>query len=342
MGSPPLALEYVEWLVREHYGIDARAERLTGDRDENLRMHVGDGAGYVFKVLPAGESAATAGLLPSVLLHLERVAPQLPVPRVVRIRDGRTQVMFSDPTGKVRCASLCTYLPGKLLMSTTRSPAQRRACGELLARLARALRTFEPMAGWREIAWDVAQLPKVARLISSIPDLPSAPFLQEFVTRFTAQIAPRLTRVRHQFVHNDFNARNIIVDSDDESRVVGIIDFGDAVHTALVADVAVGVTGQLATPETADEAVREFVEAYCEIEPLRDEELAILNWLIAGRIVLNTVLTARHRAQHPSGGHFDGFDATFFGWRIEFAKRLVSPSFSSMEMGYVRSCLIHK
>jgi Ser/Thr protein kinase RdoA (MazF antagonist) len=185
-------------------------------------------------------------------------------------------------------------------------------------------------------------VPKIASLIPKLPELPSVGFLQEFVAQFTAEIAPRLAGLRHQFVHNDFNARNIIVDAQDESRVVGIIDFGDAVHTALVADVAVGVTGQLATPETADEAAREFVAAYCEVEPLLAEELAILNWLIAGRIVLNVVLTAWHRIQNPAGGHFDGFDASFFEWRVEFAKRLVSPRYSSQESGYVRSCLVHR
>jgi Ser/Thr protein kinase RdoA (MazF antagonist) len=336
----PLELDFVESLVRQQFGIRARAERLTGERDENFRIQVDDGPGYILKVAPAGESATTADLLPAVLTHLERVAGELPVPRVIRTRDNRTQLRFNETSGAARTATLCTFLPGKLLISSARCRAQRQRCGELLARVARALRTFEHAASRREVAWDIAQVPKLASLIPRVHDLPSLPFLREYVARFTVEIAPRLAQVRHQFVHNDFNARNIIVDPDDEARVAGIIDFGDAVHTALVADVAVGATGQLATPETAHEAIREFAAAYCAVEPLRAEELALLGPLIAGRIVQNVVLTAWHRAQQPSGGHFDGFDSSFFEWRIELAKRLVSPS--SMERGYVRSCLIHR
>ncbi len=357
---PPLELELVESLLREQFGIAARAERLTGDRDENFRIHVAEGPGYVFKVLPVAESAVIGDLLPAVLTHLERFAAELPVPRLVRSRGGRTQVRFTDASGTIRIGSLCTFLPGKMLMSATRSSVQRRACGKLLARLAGALRTFEHAACRREVAWDVARVPALASLIPQVPDLPNTAFLKDFVERFSVEITPRLTRLRHQFVHNDFNARNILVDPNDESRVVGIIDFGDAVYTAQAADVAVGVTGQLDTPETADDALREFVAAYCEVKPLRPEELRLLNWLVAGRIVLSLVRIAclrlqqpegsegnpekrqRRDAGQPAGGHFEAFDATFFGWRIEFAKRLVSQSHAPSENTYVSSSFIHK
>ena len=338
-----LGLDFVEALVRERFGIPTRAARLSGDRDENFRLEVGRSSGYVLKVLPSAEAGVAADLLPAVLTHLERVAADLPVPRIVRTREGQTQVTFNDAGGALRTATLCTYLPGKLLMSTTRSRGQRRACGELLARLGGALRTFDHVAARREVAWDIAQVPKPAQVIPRTPGLPNRDFLQSFVNRFTVEIAPRLARLRHQFVHNDFNARNILVDPNDESRVVGIIDFGDAVHTALVADVAVGVTGQLATPESAQDAIREFVEAYCEVEPLRREERALLNELIAGRTVLNAVLTAWRRAgESSSGGHFQAFDAAYFGWRIELARRLVSQSNSPVESAYAKSCFIHK
>ncbi len=333
----PLELALVESLLREQFGIVAQAERLTGDRDENFRVHVAEGNGYVFKAMPVAESEATGDLLPAVLTHLEHVADDLPVPRLVRNLHGDTLIRFTDASGAARIASLCTFLPGKLLLSATRSSVQRRACGKLLARLAGALRTFEHVARCRAVAWDVARVPELANILPEIPDLASSPFLKDFLARFSADIRPRMAKLRHQFVHNDFNARNILVDPDDEDRVVGIIDFGDAVYTAQVADVAVGVTGQLDTPETADDALREFVAAYCEVEPLRPEELQLLSWLVAGRIVLNFVRTAWLRQRQPPGGHFEAFDASFFGWRIEFAKRLLSQTNVPTESPYVSS-----
>src|SRR5581483_3778496 len=187
MTSPPLELGLVESLLREQFGIAAQAERLTGDRDENFRAHVAQEPGYVFKVLPVGESAVTGDLLPAVLTHVERVAGDIPVPRLVRSRDGHSQIRFTDSAGKTRIASLCTYLPGKLLLSAKRSSRQRRACGQLLARLAGALRTFEHAACRREVAWDVARVPALASMIPQVPDLPNIAFLQDFVERFSME-----------------------------------------------------------------------------------------------------------------------------------------------------------
>jgi len=315
----------IEALVRERYGIDGRADRLTGERDENFRLRTGNGAGYVLKVSPPGESELLTDLPVAVLLHLERTATAIPVPRVIRTLDGETRSKVVDSQGTVRTASLCTYIPGKLLSAaSSRTTTQRRACGTMLARLAKALSTFEHEACQRTIPWDLRQVPALASLIPSVPNLPDVEFLRQFVVEFTARISPRLVNLRSQFVHNDFNARNILIDPEDESRIVGIIDFGDAVHTALIADVAVGVMGQLATPESADEAILEFVDAYRALQPLLAEEMDLLNWLIAGRIAQNVVITAWHRASNPATRHFAAYDANFFGWRIDLARRLTS------------------
>lgn len=321
---PLVSAARAESLARERFGIVGHAERLTGERDENFWMRTEVGPGYVLKVANPAESPEITDLQIAALLHVERVDPSLPCARVLRCKDGRAQTRFIDENGADRTAVLYSFLPGKPLLHARRSPGQRAACGRLLARLGHALRDFAHPASHRALVWDLRQLPTVQPLLAEVPGLLEAEFIRSFLAGFAAGIAPRLATLRNQFVHNDFNARNVIVDPADESRVVGVIDFGDAVHTALAADVAVGAVGQLAAPETADESIREFVRAYCEVEPLSAEELAILPRLIAGRIVQNVVMTSWHRARDAGSTHFDGFDTAYFEWRIALAKRLVS------------------
>ena len=322
--SPVVSSARAESLAREHFGVAGHAERLTGERDENFWIRTEVGPGYVLKVASAAEAPEVTGLQIAALLHVERVDPILPCARVHRCKDGGTAVRFIDESGAARTAVLYSFLPGKPLLYASRSPPQRAACGRLLARLGHALRDFEHPASHRALVWDLRRLPELQGRMREIPGLLEAESIRGFLADFGAQFAPRLATLRTQFVHNDFNARNLIVDAADESQVVGVIDFGDSVHTALVADVAVGVIGQLAAPETADDSIRDFVHAYCEVEPLSSEELAILPQLIAGRIVQNVVMTAWHRARNPGGTHFDGFDTTYFQWRVALAKRLVS------------------
>jgi hydroxylysine kinase len=311
-----------ESLAREHFGIIAHAEKLTGERDENFWMRTEVGPGYVLKVANAAETPEVTDLQIAALLHVERVDPGLPCARVLRCKNGETQAHFVDQNGTHRTVVLYSFLPGKPLLHARRSSVQRAACGRLLARLGHALRNFEHPASHRALIWDLRQLPKLQGLLEGIPGLLEAEFIRGFLTDFAARLAPKLATLRTQFVHNDFNARNVIVDPEEESRVVGVIDFGDSVRTALAADVAVGAVGQLAAPETADESIREFVGAYCEVEPLGAEELAILPRLIAGRIVQNVVMTSWHRARDAGGAHFDGFDTAYFEWRVALAKRL--------------------
>jgi hydroxylysine kinase len=324
VAPPAVALDEAERVAREHVGVEARAERLTGERDENFRLRTGRGLDFVLKIAGPGEAPITSDLSVAVLLHLERFHPGLPVPRIHNSLSHETQIQFTDGSGAGRRAMLYTFLPGRPLMTASRSAPQRISCARLSAQLARALRSFRHPAMHRPLVWDLRQLPRLAKVISDVAELPHRAFLAQFVAQFTALIAPRLDAVRRQFVHNDFNARNIIVDDSEESRVVGIIDFGDALHTALIADVAVGVIGQLATADTADDAIREFIAAYCEVEPLVPEELALLDWLVAARIVQNVVMTSWYRSCNPDEAHFSAFDAAFFEWRVELAKRLAS------------------
>lgn len=311
----------VEQVVRDGYGIDARAERMTGERDQNFRMRTEDDPGFVLKIAHAEELPDVIDLPVAALLHIERTDPALPCPRVVRSGE-RTRVTFRDANGAARTAFLYTFLPGNTLLSSTRCRAQRANCGQLLARLGHALRTFQHPATRRSLIWDLMQLPALDGLLRQLPDMRYRRFCAAFVLQFSTEILPRLRAQRAQPVHNDFNSRNLLVDPDDETRITGIIDFGDLVHTALAADVAVGVIGQLASAQSAEEAMREFVAGYCSIEPLRAEELDLLKWLIAGRIVQNVTMTSWYRAHSPGSGHFDSFDADYFEWRVALAERL--------------------
>src|SRR6185437_6751231 len=105
-----------------------------------------------------------------------------------------------------------------------------------------------------------------------------------------------------QIVHNDLNPRNILVDPQDESRVIGIIDFGDLTHTALIADVAVA-GAELIPPGCADAAaargcVLDVARAYHECVPLLASELAILGTLVAARLAMNIVVHEWHVAHN--------------------------------------------
>ena len=320
----PVGAQVAQALLRDYYKIEGAVSLVASERDENFHIKLTEGRSLIFKVFGLSQHQSDADLLASVLTHLARNARSLPVPRLTQSYDSHPVISFLDYTGRERHAVLYSFLPGKLLMDAYRSSDQQRQCGAILANIAIALKTFSHPRMHRSIIWDLRHLPALRGLLPQIDELPYAAFIRNYLDEYSQRVAERLAVLPQQIVHNDFNARNIIVDERCNDRVTGIIDFGDAVYTARVADIAVGVIGQLSDPDAANRAMTAFVEAYQEISPLQPDENALLPWLVAGRIVQNVVVTSWYRSRNPANEHFAGFGRDFFGWRIEFAERLQS------------------
>ncbi|MBS0393907.1 MAG: phosphotransferase [Proteobacteria bacterium] len=322
VARPNLSPAMVAALVHRHYGLAGEAKPLSGERDTNFHFVARDGAQFVFKAACAASAGEPTDLPDGTLFHIQRTDPGIPAPRVRCSDAGDRRIAFRDAADRPSEAILCTFMRGVPLMSVPRTASQRRQCGHWLARIGRALRNYDHPSCHQRLVWDVRNFAEVRRLLEQLGAVPRRGQLEAFMDDFSQQVAPVLEGVRRQVVHDDLNARNVIVDERDPSRVVGIIDFGDAVHTALVGDVAIGAVGQVSTPVDAIEAMGEFVTAYQEIQPLGTDELAILGRLVAARLVTNYVVVSLLRANSPGDGHFSDFDAAYFEWRLDLAMQL--------------------
>jgi len=325
--SRPVPIERAAALMRERYDFEPHAvTRLTGERDENFRLAGAHGAEYVLKIANPAENPAESAFQTEALLYLEKNAPALPCPRVVPGRDGGTHVRFVDE-GRERTARLLSYLPGRLLGTATRSPRQRAACGRVGGQLALALRGFEHPAALRPIVWDVRHTGHMRRLLEELPGLPCRPAASALLERLTPPIDSQLPLVRHQIVHNDLNPLNILVDPADETRVTGIIDFGDMTRTALIADVAVCaaelIPPDCANPGAARAAVVDVAMAYHEQVPLGPEERSLLGTLVAARLLMTVVIHEWHVQRNPASGHFQPLAAELIRARLAVAEEML-------------------
>lgn len=268
----------------------------------------------------------------AALLHLERVDPTFPCPRVVREHSGSTFIRFVDEDGHERTARVLTYLPGRLLHATAGSQRQRVACGLLGARLTIALRSFEHPAAFRTLVWDVRHAAQVRRLLEQLPHLPCREVASDLLRRIVPVAESQLPSLRQQVVHNDLNPRNILVDPADEGRLIGIFDFGDVTHTALIADVAVTAAELIPEDCTAGSgraraAVLDIAGAYHERLALQRPELLVLGSLVAARLVAGVVVHEWHVHHNPSGGHHAALSTDFIRARLAIAEELLLEEF---------------
>jgi hydroxylysine kinase len=284
--------------VTASFGLTGELDRLPGEADDNFLLRAGAGRRYVVKFAHPRADPYVVSAQVRILKHLQSVSPGLPVPRVVPALDGEPWTVVAAGPHAGRLVHVLTYLDGQLLRSVPTSPALRYRLGVTLAQLGYALREFdddEPVVR-RPLLWDLSQLPQLRPLIAERPGTADTRQLDEQLSRFTAEVAPRLAAQRSQLVHNDFSPDNVLADAD---GVRGIIDFGDVTVTALVNDVAIAAAYQLSPEPDLLGPALDLISGYHATTPLTTAELDLLPELIGARILARIVISEWRAARFP-------------------------------------------
>ena len=292
---PRFTSSAAEHIALSNFGIEAQAESLDSERDQNFRLRSVTGTQYVLKIANAEEEPSAIDFENAVLEHIRTVAPNIPVPRIVASTANENVVIhsFKGVNYLVRCL---TWLHGKCMDDVEPTPGLRKQMGMELATLGRALRGLHHPAACKPLLWDMQNLAELTPWIADIEDSCTRALCATFVTSFSENTLPKLAALRSQVIYNDLHGGNVYVNSDSPPKISGIGDFGDTLYGPLICDVAVAATYQLSTGDNLLEGVIEFVQAYNSITALECEEIDLLPDLIIARLVANlTIATWRAR-----------------------------------------------
>lgn len=297
--APPAAsLEQAEEIARYYYGLEGKVSRLTSERDQNFYLQTNDGREFVLKLANPAESHDVAIFQNLALMHIAKVSPDLPVPRVISNLGGEHSFVLSVD-GDAVLVRLLTFLSGDQLYRAPRSRAQRYNIGYMSASISRALHDFHHPAAGHRILWDIQNACSLSKLLSHLPDIDSRQLAASFLHRFEHHVLPFLPGLRTQVVHNDLNPHNLLVHPQNPDVVAGILDFGDMVCTQLINDVAVTSSYLLSTTSSPLEPVVDMLAGYQSVLALTRDELMLLPDLIATRYVMNVCITGWRAARYP-------------------------------------------
>ena len=289
-------------LVRAQFLPQASSVRhLSGERDLNFLVDVADSPDrYVLKVSDARENPQALALQNAALDHLAQQAPQLPVQRIHRWCDGAHLLALPGPDGMC-FARVLTYLPGLPLHEAPPSAAQRRSIGATLAALDRALQDFaHPPVSNEALMWDLQRTAELQSWLPAIQDAQSRAWGEQVFAHYVQQVPPLLATLPQQFLHNDFNPYNLLVNPADPDQVCGVLDFGDMLHGPRVFDVAVAASYQChAQGQPRTESLLEFMQGYQHANPLSRAELRLLPLLAAVRCAITLCITERRAQWFP-------------------------------------------
>ena len=303
-------------ILAEHFAVRATAVRpLAGEVDLNYRVTTAVGKDYVLKITRPGTDPASLEFERAVARHLDVRAPtglRLPHPvgEVITLADGRL-------------ARLQTWVEGRPL-STVRPITYelRERWGTLLGQLTRALADFDHPAAPTDYKWNPSQTLE-CRPLSHHLSGEQRQLANLFWQRFEKETLPALPDLPLSITYNDGHGDNLLVGPD--GTLDGVIDFGDAMRTHTICELAIGCA--YAGMGTADplEAMADLVRGYVRhAAPVAAEHL--LNFITA-RLLITVCQAAANAVDHPDNEYLQV--SAVPAWRLLDQLRTVDPGYAT-------------
>ena len=174
-----------------------------------------------------------------------------------------------------------------------------RDLGATLGRLDLALRGFFHSAADQDHPWSMEKCGRFTPLTKHLQSPDAQKIAATILSRFDTEVLPCLQKLRHQVIHQDAHAGNILVVPTDHTRIAGVIDFGDMLFGTLPAEIAVATdTGASHTDDLID-LMCETTIGFDSVYPLEEDEIDVLFDLILARNALTATIGSSQAALFP-------------------------------------------
>lgn len=293
--TPELCPTEVVRLAKEQFDLAVTVSRsLPGERDQNFLVADAQQQSWVLKICNGGEQPEFLQAQERLMRHLARRVSGIPQSRATITGAPLGTVNSSSGSHLVR---MVEFLPGKPLAETQwRSPALLTDLGNRIGEVTNALTDFSETAFDRAFLWDLRTAADAVRQRFAMVPAALQPAVRRCLTDYDAHVLPRADRLPVSVIHNDANDGNVIVTAE---QVTGLIDFGDAVRSWTIAELAIAIAYAVfhsLDPIRSAAAVVAGYAARCEIN---DDEIESLFCLIRLRLCLSSVVAAEQSRLRP-------------------------------------------
>ncbi|KXJ04387.1 hydroxylysine kinase, partial [Exaiptasia diaphana] len=295
--SIKIETKQAEAIAKERYGIEGTAVFMPGELDFNFKIQTENEA-YLLKVGRPELEMDYVEFQTALLRHAEAGLGEAS-PKTFTDVDGNHISKITDEHGEERIVRLLSWIDGRLWSSV--NPISGRLLtnlGKKAGELTKTLDSFDhPYAG-RYLEWDIANALWCKEKLELFEGEEKR-ILTEFLERFEKIQGP-YQLLRKSVVHSDVNDNNIVVSEDLANPTVqSIIDFGDAVRTQTINDVAIALAYAMMHQHDPLEAATAFVKGYSSAIQLREDELEMLHTLTAMRLTITVTKAAMNKIAEP-------------------------------------------
>lgn len=295
--APQYSLTDAASLLKTHYGLSGDLSPLNSERDQNYKVVTADGKIFILKIINASEPVVESRFQTALLNHIRDHAGHLPVPHIVPTLKGDSLADTLSANGDVHNIRLVGWVDGLPLAESARSLQALEGLGELLGQFDVALQGFMHAGALRDLDWDMTNAGRSKDRLHFVKNADDRALLERFIARFETLVAPKLGTLRSGVIHNDANDWNVLVGNDNHDVIAGLIDFGDALYTPVIAEVAIAAAYAGLDHGAPISAAAAIAKGFHKYYPLREEELNLLYDLIAMRLVTSVTISASRHAE---------------------------------------------
>jgi 4-aminobutyrate aminotransferase-like enzyme/Ser/Thr protein kinase RdoA (MazF antagonist) len=287
--------------AREWYGLGGSVRPLPSERDQNFYLKTDDGREFALKIANVAEQGELLELQHRMLEHLATHAPSLALPRVCPAVSGEDLATIRDRNGAHHFLRLLTWIPGEVLARVNpHTPELRHSLGQTLGTMDRALQNFTHPSARRELKWDLKRAAWIRDYLHYIARPERRALIERQLVYFESRVAPALSALRESVIYNDANDYNVLVSNDARNRrVIGVIDFGDALHSHTICNLAIAAAYAILDKADPLAAAAQIVAGYHAEFPLTAAELEILFPLICARLMVSVTNSAYQQTVEP-------------------------------------------
>ena len=291
--------QQAEKILLELYNIKGKASSLPGYVDFNFRIKIKNEDGYILKISRPTANDNFTLFLQDILLNLEKNSDELTVPKIICDKSGNYTSEIFDNNQNKQNVRLLSWVSGRIWSQVNpRLENLHFSLGKTCGKITKALQNFDHPQAHGEFEWDTAQSLWTKEYLHLFNNEE-----KEIISYFQNLFEDNLVsynQLRKSVVHNDANDNNIIVSGDIiNPTVTSIIDYGDAIHTQIVNDIAIACSYAIMDHLDPLEAALPIVSGYHASFTLQEEELEHLYNAIAMRLVISYTSSIINQKREP-------------------------------------------
>jgi len=321
-----ISTHQAEEILYNSYRIKGTAIRLPGYVDYNFKIKTENGDCYILKISRPNADVNYILFLQDILLYLEKNAEELIAPKIVCDKEGNYTSEIFDENKNKQHVRLLTWISGRIWSHVNpRLEGIHFSLGQTCGKITKALQHFEHPQSHIDVEWDTSQSLWTKKYLHLFSDK-EREINSYFQNLFEANLET-YNQLRKSIVHNDANDYNIIVSEDlVNPEVRSVIDYGDAIYTQIINDVAIACAYAIMDHNDPLEAALPIIKGYHDSFPLQESELEHLYNSIAMRLVISITKSAINKKEFPENEYLLISEKP--AWELLNKWRRISPDFA--------------